>query len=524
MSHNSSTIKETLRQPLSELIRPTSLESVIGQKHLINSTNGAITNFITLGYLPSMILYGPPGVGKTTLAKLLAEKTNYVFVELSATDATVAELRDLSQAIQSENLSRSRLGQERLRVAVFIDEIHRFTVIQQDFLLPFVESGAFVFLAATTVSPGKRIRKAIISRCQLFELQKLNDDEIRTVVEKAMVFQNIRRRILSSLQPIVFEDGASEVIASYAHGDSRTAINFVELIGSNTRFSEEASHLTKDQTEDFVRKLTKVRFGLQNESSLGLLDQLYDFMNQKAPSEVEMTSKAPKLVSYDHDETSARLLVTINVKAATAAASDLESCYDEDIDERFSDDESSQKGAIYSDDDDEEHFITNRLSRSKYFVRAAAHTMLQLLSRGESVQLITKYLLLYVSTYVDLGSSLLIHVMALHKSLQKATIDTPAALTNCIQELTTAPKHDGELISKTLGDLKAFFASTLKVSSEPKEVAFTVVEDDSLVDELLTEPPSMSQITPPKASSVDFNFEEAFYTLGNDGMSLLDEN
>ena len=115
-----------------------------------------------------MILHGPPGVGKTTLASIIAKEAGYVMVELSATDATVSTIRRLLNEIRDENRKRTKLGTPHLRVCVFIDEIHRFSKVQQDFLLPFVEEGLFVFLGATTFNPATRLRPAIRSRCQLF--------------------------------------------------------------------------------------------------------------------------------------------------------------------------------------------------------------------------------------------------------------------------------------------------------------------------------------------------------------------
>lgn len=520
MDNKNQTLNETLRQPLSEIIRPTSLKNFIGQHHLLNNTNGTINNFITLGYLPSMILYGPPGVGKTTLAKLLAEETNYVFVEFSATDATVSQLRDLLQTLTEENLLRQRLGQERLRVAVFIDEIHRFTVVQQDFLLPFVESGAFVFLAATTVEPAKRIRKAILSRCQLYELRQLSDKQLVSVVEKAMVFENIRRRVLLNLQPITFEDGASEVIAKYANGDSRTAINFVELLSSMGEESETGTSLSTAKLEEFARRSMKSRLGVQNELSLALLEQLFDFMNQKEPKEAIASDPPPLLVQVNHNN--GKYMVTIDIKNAHEMASDLESCFDEDP-EQFTDDESDLKGAIYLDDEEASGF-TNRLSRSKYFVRAATHTMLQLLSHGELLQLITKQLLLYACSYIRVSSLLLPQIMSVHKALQKATIDTPVVLTNCIQQLTIAPKQDGELLSLKILELRAFFSKNDSATTKPSEPTFTVEHDDAIVEELLKEPNFTSCTDRPTMPEINHKFDEALFTLGDEGNSLLDES
>lgn len=516
---------DDLRRPLSEIIRPNSIKNVIGQKHLLNSANGAITNFITLGYLPSMILHGPPGVGKTTLARLLANETNYVFVEFSATDATVSQIRELLQALSEENVKRARLGQDRLRVVVFIDEIHRFTVVQQDFLLPFVESGAFVFVGATTVSPEKRIRRAILSRCQLFELKKLTVEEVKQVVEKALVFENIRRRILSGLQPIVMEDGSSEVIAQYASGDGRTAINFVDLLSAKAN-EEMGFEMSKSQVEKAIRSLLKEHSGLRNSLSMELIDTLYDFLNQKAPEETVMPEKAPKFVHYSLGKGRKSCMVTIKYKAARDAASDLESCYENlTNEERFSDDENDEKGAIYLDEENEiPQHVSHRISNSKYFLRAAAHIMLQLLSRGELASLIVKHLLLFNCTYIDAEALLLQYIMSLSKSFQKSTLNIPVALSNCAERLILARKTKGEPFSTTLQELKRFFSSrVVNPDNSTKIGILEVVQDKELLATLMVDPrEEFTRIEPEAPHSIVYDFSEGDFTLGHGSMSLLE--
>lgn len=521
MANAKSTVQESLRRPLSELIRPSSLENVVGQEHLLSSSNGSITNFITLGYLPSMILYGPPGVGKTTLAKLLAEKTFYVFREFSATDATLAQLRELSLVILEENKKRSRRNEDRLRAVIFIDEIHRFTTAQQDVLLPFIESGSFVFIGATTVDPKKRIRRAILSRCQLFELKQLSKNDVKRVVEKAIVFENIRRRMLSDLPALDLEEGSADVIASYAHGDGRTAVNFIELLSS--KIDRKETRLTKKEVESSIRSLTKVRFGLHNEQNVKFLVQLYDFMNQKQPSDTAKLTEARQHVHYEHDEAASRCIVTVDVKGAMEAASDLESCQGDVSDDEFSDDDMNEPGPIYLDEEEEVTY-SNRVSRTKYFVQAAAHTMLKLLADGELPHLIMKYLILYNCVYVDVGSSKLPNIMAVHKSLQKATINPHVALTNCIEQLTFAKKWRGELITRSLRLLKAYFSSSLpKAEKDHDEGALQVVYDHTLLKELLTDPRSKAETKPSMSyKDVCYDFEESDYTLGKSGMSLLE--
>lgn len=333
MHHHASSLNDRLALPLAECIRPTTLDEYIGQHHLLGE-NGAIANFLWLGYLPSMILCGPPGVGKTTLASIMASYTGYVFVELSATDTTVGHLREVSAEIKAENLSRSRSGHARLRVVVFIDEIHRFSTTQQDFLLPFVEAGDFVFIGATSVDPSKRIRRAILSRCQVFTLEPLSIDDILRVVRKAVLYENIRRKMVRKLRFITYGNEALQVVAEYCNGDTRTTINCIELLSS--RYSNEEHQnsgegsesvenvsyeplvITASEVEAAVKSLTKARLGLRHETNVPLFVQLFNCMNGVVAC--CGTTEPKPLVSAQKNDTS--YVVTIRLREVTLALID----------------------------------------------------------------------------------------------------------------------------------------------------------------------------------------------------------
>lgn len=274
--------------PLSEIIRPKCLDEYIGQNHLINDYNGSIKNFIRLGYLPSMVLYGPPGVGKTSIASILAKETGYVFVEFSATDATVGDVRQISDIIRKENMKREVKGVEYLRVVIFIDEIHRFSKTQQDFLLPYIESGQFSFIGATTLNPESRIRRAIVSRCQIFKLKVLEPTEIEKVVRKAILYENIRRRKIRTLRFLSYGDECLKLIIRQCNSDTRSAVNLIELVSSHYNSdslayefgNHEPFRLEPINLQNAINTLKISHSGLQNRKNLNLFLNFYDSMRQ----------------------------------------------------------------------------------------------------------------------------------------------------------------------------------------------------------------------------------------------------
>lgn len=503
--------------PLAELIRPSTLRDYVGQEHLIHPSDGVISSFINMGVLPSMLLYGPPGVGKTTLAHILAAETNYVFVELSATDSTVAEMRQILAAIRLENSTRTRLGLLLLRVVVFIDEIHRFSSTQQDFLLPFVEAGDFVFIGATTVNPQKRIRKAIISRCQMFQLKALSLHHVIRVLHRASLFENIRRKSTRGLKFIQYDRGTFDLVAKYAAGDTRTAINFIELIsarmdGLEWKLETYSSSAAVDlaQVELTIKGLTKVRLGLQHQENVPLVTHLFDCMNGVTSSE-QVAPVTPLYVTTTRDDTS--FVVHIKLDLAQVIASDLES----DVDEsqlhqecnrellagddnpalqiwlnhiEYSDDSDTESGPVYSDSEGLPNTATNRISRSKHQTIASIHAVLLLLRRGEALMFLLKQLILFVCIYVDSDLRELPRVVSAKKSLEYAQVDEEIILGECVERLTNARKVSGVSVLKQIKFIKDYLKSNRGFEKRSNDVAFDceVVFDADLTKQLLSEP------------------------------------
>src|SRR6476620_443691 len=173
-------VQQSQTAPLPQRIRPRSLEELIGQRHVL-AAGSALRLAIEGDRPPSMILYGPPGVGKTTLARIVAETTGAVFEELSAVSARVDDVRGVLQR------ARDRLGANGARTILFLDEIHRFNKGQQDALLPGVESGLITLIGATTENPYFEVNSALLSRCQLFQLDLLTEDDLTAIVRRGEV-------------------------------------------------------------------------------------------------------------------------------------------------------------------------------------------------------------------------------------------------------------------------------------------------------------------------------------------------
>ncbi len=203
-------------------MRPRTLAEYVGQEHVIGPGH-ILRRAIEGDTLPSMILWGPPGTGKTTLAEVIAAATGAEFVGLSATSAGVADLRAVVASAKRARV----LGK---RSVLFIDEIHRFNKGQQDAVLPHVEDGTIVLIGATTENPSFEVNSALLSRSRVFVLQALTDDEIGTIVRRALVD---RERGLGA-QNVVLEDDAFDALVRLANGDARVALGTLEFAASAT--------------------------------------------------------------------------------------------------------------------------------------------------------------------------------------------------------------------------------------------------------------------------------------------------
>ena len=208
----SSLFDSTPPPPLAEALRPKTIEQVIGQTHLLASGKPLNLAFAS-GKPHSMILWGPPGVGKTTLARLSAKAFDREFIAISAVLAGVKEIRE---AIEQAQQNMAQYGKQTI---LFVDEIHRFNKSQQDALLPHVESGLFTFIGATTENPSFEVNSALLSRAQVYVLKSLSTNEL------GQLFIRARELAMPDLQ---FEDSAIERIIAHADGDARRLLNLVE--------------------------------------------------------------------------------------------------------------------------------------------------------------------------------------------------------------------------------------------------------------------------------------------------------
>ena len=204
--------------PLAARMRPQTFDEFVGQEHLV-AAGRVFRKCIETDQLPSMIFWGPPGSGKTTLAHIIANITRAQFSSLSAVSAGVADLRHVIREAEK------RLKLSGQRTILFIDEIHRFNKAQQDAVLPFVESGTVTFIGATTENPSFEVIAPLLSRCRVFRLNLLSDEEVRPIVERAI---KDKERGLGKFQIVISEEALDHLVTA-SNGDARVALNALEM-------------------------------------------------------------------------------------------------------------------------------------------------------------------------------------------------------------------------------------------------------------------------------------------------------
>jgi putative ATPase len=224
---------QQLYQPLAARMRPDSLDGFYGQQHLIGPGK-PLREAIESQTLHSMVFWGPPGVGKTTLAKIIAASADAHFESISAVLSGVKEIRESIAKAEEQRDLRGR------KTILFVDEVHRFNKSQQDAFLPFVEDGTLVFIGATTENPSFELNNALLSRCRVYVLKSLDKDQIKTVIQQAMGNQ---QQGLGQRQ-LQLDDAALELLAAASDGDARRALNLLEI--ANDLATEQANSAVID--------------------------------------------------------------------------------------------------------------------------------------------------------------------------------------------------------------------------------------------------------------------------------------
>jgi putative ATPase len=233
-----------LYQPLAARMRPRSLDDYIGQQHIL-ATGKPLREAIDNDQIHSMVLWGPPGVGKTSLARLISELCDTHFITLSAVLAGVKDIRSaVEEARQQQATGRKTI--------LFIDEVHRFNKAQQDAFLPFVEDGTVIFIGATTENPSFELNNALLSRTRVYKLRSLEDCDIVDIIQQACCAQS---------ETVVFEDQQLDLLASAADGDARRALNLLELSFELAENSADGKFVNKaimsEVLDGYVRRFDK---------------------------------------------------------------------------------------------------------------------------------------------------------------------------------------------------------------------------------------------------------------------------
>jgi putative ATPase len=260
---------DLVSQPLAARLRPETIEEYVGQEHLLGRGR-VLRRMIEQDRISSMIFWGPPGVGKTTLAQIIARMTRSVFINFSAVTSGIKEIR-----IVMEKAEKNRqIGQ---RTIVFVDEIHRFNKAQQDAFLPFVEKGSIILIGATTENPSFEVNGALLSRCRVFVLQPLSAEDLLKMLKHAL--QSPKG---FGGQKIEISDDLLNLIAHFANGDARSALSTLEMVILNGDMQGETVIVTKEILEQCISKKSLL-YDKNGEEHYNLISALHKSMRNSDP-------------------------------------------------------------------------------------------------------------------------------------------------------------------------------------------------------------------------------------------------
>lgn len=255
--------------PLAARLRPQTLDEFVGQTHLLGKGK-ILRNLIESDRISSMIFWGPPGVGKTTLARIIANQTKAEFIDFSAVTSGIKEIRSVMQQADENRIYGTR-------TIVFVDEIHRFNKAQQDAFLPFVEKGSIILIGATTENPSFEVNGALLSRCKVFVLKALESDELVTLLARAIKDS----RGFGDME-IQIEPDMLKAIANFANGDARSALSTLEMVVLNGETNGNTVKITPETLEQCTSKKSLL-YDKNGEEHYNLISALHKSMRNSDP-------------------------------------------------------------------------------------------------------------------------------------------------------------------------------------------------------------------------------------------------
>ena len=269
MKDQVSMLEQPAAQPLAARLRPETLDEIVGQQHLLGPGR-ILRRIIEQDAVSSMIFWGPPGVGKTTLATVIARQTKAKFIEFSAVTSGIKEIRSVMQEAEHNRV----YGEKTI---VFVDEIHRFNKAQQDAFLPFVEKGSIILIGATTENPSFEVNGALLSRCKVFVLKGLTAEDILSLLKRAL---SDSRGF--GYQKIESEEEALGMIAAFANGDARTALSTLEMAVLNGDEKNGVTCVTKETVEQCTSRKSLL-YDKSGEEHYNLISALHKSMRNSDP-------------------------------------------------------------------------------------------------------------------------------------------------------------------------------------------------------------------------------------------------